>query len=175
MPRHAWHRAAVSMILCAPVGSAVWFISTLVWIRLQGVAIHASCASLWAQGAICADPHLLWLLVLLAEYLAPFSCLSSFAPISHLPSLRCYVPAPVRSQNTTLRTDVLAVLHVSYMVHRALWLMMTPGEEDGTSTGSIVDALLPKALEAQACPLVNEMGNEAVAALQVNRDCAMHV
>lgn len=82
----------------------------------------------------------------------------------------CFAPAPLKSRNPPFGADVLAVVHVIHMVHRSLWLMMTPAAiNEGAGTGALGSALgqgLPKALEADARGLITDMSNEAVAALQ---------
>ncbi len=83
---------------------------------------------------------------------------------------RCYAPTPFRAENS-FHGEFLAVLHVASMVHRALWLMVTSGEESEggapRGTGSILDKPLPKALGPEARQIIDEMGDEAVAALAV--------
>ncbi|GBF99381.1 hypothetical protein Rsub_12185 [Raphidocelis subcapitata] len=56
----------------------------------------------------------------------------------------CFIPMPVR-QSTAFGADVLAVLHVAHIVHRALWLMITTDDADASAeeargTGSLLDA-----------------------------------
>jgi hypothetical protein len=66
--------------------------------------------------------------------------------------------------DSPVEAEALAVTHVAHTLHRALWLMMLPGA--GGGAGSVMDAQLPRELEGEARPLLDGMGDEAVAALQ---------
>jgi hypothetical protein len=61
------------------------------------------------------------------------------SPLTNGCGPRCFAPVPLRSVEPPFIGDTLAVAHVIHTLHRALWLMITPGEGGDVIGGDVRD------------------------------------